>query len=98
LAGEGIVDSVLGASTAGGALKSGYIFLASPLPAGATACTAAAPCNYIHGAAPAAFAGVTATGKREFSSDGTGVIYALLGATVDSTPASTTVAGTPIGN
>jgi type IV pilus assembly protein PilA len=96
LAGDGIVDNVLGANTAGGALKSGYVFLATPIPTNGTPCSAAVPCNYIHGAAPAAFSGVTATGKRKFSSDGTGVIYSI--AAADSTPASTTVAGVAIGN
>ena len=93
LAVTGLVDGVLGAASP--SLKSGYNFQAFPTPAGGGACTAAIPCFYTTAAMPAAFTGVTATGSREFSSDATGVIYAI--AADSSTPAAGT-AGNPIGN
>ena len=92
LAVTGLVDSVLGGAAG---LKSGYNFVATPTPAGGAACTAAAPCYYTTGAAPAAFSGVTATGSRTFSSDATGVIYAIA---ATSSTAPTATAGNPIGN
>src|SRR5687767_1886179 len=64
LAVEGLVDTVLGAS-ATSSLKSGYNFAAFPTGAG----TAASPWFYSTNAMPAEFAGVTATGRRAFSSD-----------------------------
>jgi type IV pilus assembly protein PilA len=91
LAVEGLVDTVLGAS-ATSSLKSGYNFAAFPTGLG----TAASPWFYSTAAMPAEFAGVTATGRRSFTSDATGVIYALSPA-VSSVPAAGT-AGTPIGN
>jgi type IV pilus assembly protein PilA len=93
LAVTGLVDSVLGAASP--SLKSGYNFVATPTPAGGAACTAAVPCYYTTGAAPAAFSGVTATGSRTFSSDATGVIYAIA---ATSSTAPTATAGNPIGN
>lgn len=90
LAGEGLVDTVLGAS-ATSSLKSGYNFAAFPDGDG----LAATPYFYTTAAMPAAFSGVTATGRRAFSSDATGVIYADTAAS--STPAAGT-AGSPIGN
>jgi type IV pilus assembly protein PilA len=91
LATDGLIDTVLGAS-ATSSLKSGYNFGAFPTGAG----TAASPYFYTTDGCPAAFAGVTATGRRAFSSDATGVIYALTLATT-STPTVGT-RGTPIGN
>ena len=78
------------------ALKSGYIFVAIPLPAGGAACTAAVPCSYTTTATPASFGSVTATGSRTFFSDTTGVITAARrGKHHVMTSAS---ASTPIGN
>ena len=90
LQGQGLIDSVL--SAADTTPKSGYLFNATPSGAG----TAASPFSYITGAAPATFSGVTATGTRKFCSDTTGVINAV--AAADSTPASASCSGTPIGN
>lgn len=83
---QGLIDSVLS-----GGLKSGYNFVATPSGAG----TAGSPYFYTTGAAPAAFSGVTATGTRTFSSDATGVIYAI---TATSATPPTATAGDPIGN
>jgi type IV pilus assembly protein PilA len=90
LATDGLIDSVLGRA-AQPSLKSGYNFQAFPTGAG----TAASPYFYTTDGCPAEFAGVTATGRRAFSSDATGVIYAQT-ATV-TVPAIGT-RGTPIGN
>ena len=90
LAAEGLVDSVLGAS-ATSSPKSGYNFAAFPTGDGSPG----DPWFYTTNACPAEFAGVTATGRRAFSSDATGVIYAIA-ATTD-VPAVGT-AGSPIGN
>ncbi len=86
MATQGLIDTVL----ASGA-KSGYNFAATPTGTGA----AATPWFYTTGAAPQAFSGVTATGTRTFSSDATGVIYAIA---ATSSTAPTATAGTPIGN
>ena len=88
LAAEGLVDTVLGGATG---VKSGYGFVATPTGTG----TAADPWFYTSGAAPQTFSGVTATGTRTFSSDATGVIYAI--AATSATPPTAT-AGSPIGN
>ncbi len=88
LQGQGLVDEVLG-----GGVKSGYNFAVT---ATGNATTPATPPAYISGAAPVVHSGVTATGTRSFSSDGTGVIYAI--AATGSTAATTATAGTPIGN
>ena len=90
LNGQGLIDSVL--SAAGTTPKSGYLFNATPGGTGA----AGAPYVYVTGSAPAAYSGVTATGTRKFCSDATGVINAI--AATDSTPASSSCSGTPIGN
>jgi type IV pilus assembly protein PilA len=87
---DGLVDTVLGAS-ATSSLKSGYNFAATPTGAG----TAASPYYYVTGASPANFTGVTATGTRMFSSDSTGVIYAIA---ATQTAPQTTTSGSPIGN
>jgi type IV pilus assembly protein PilA len=84
---QGLVDTVLGSGK-----KSGYNFDVNP--AGTTTDPADPP-RYVSGAAPEVYSGVTATGTREFSSDGTGVIYAQA---ATSTTAPTVTAGTPIGN
>ena len=86
IATQGLIDSVLGNGA-----KSGYGFVATPTGTG----TAADPWFYTTGAAPQAFSGVTATGTRTFSSDATGVIYAI---TATSATPPTATAGTPIGN
>jgi type IV pilus assembly protein PilA len=87
---DGLVDTVLGA-TPQPALKSGYNVQAFPTGSG----TPAAPYYYTTDACPAEFAGVSATGRRAFSSDATGVIYAITATT--KVPAVGT-RGTPIGN
>ena len=87
LAGQGLVDGVLG-SAAG--TKSGYSFVATPSGAG----TAADPYLYLSTATPQAVGGVTATGTRNFASDPTGVIYSGAGSTTPMAAAT----GTAIGN
>ena len=86
LQGQGLVDSVLG-----GGVKSGYGFAVAPA---GLATDPNDPPVYVSGAAPVVFSGVTATGTRQFSSDGTGVIYSE--AATSATPPSAT-SGTPIG-
>ncbi|MGI8919918.1 MAG: prepilin-type N-terminal cleavage/methylation domain-containing protein [Pyrinomonadaceae bacterium] len=86
LAGQGLVDSVLGGATG----KSGYSFVSTPSGTG----TAADPWLYLSTASPQAVGGVTATGTRNFASDPTGVIYSAAG----STSAMTAATGTAIGN
>ena len=83
LAGQGLIDSVLGSGT-----KSGYNFAAAPGTSGTANV-------YVTGAAPSSISAGTATGTRQFSSDTTGVIYA---ATASSTTAPAATGGTPIGN
>ncbi len=90
LQGQGLIDSVLAGADV--TPKSGYLFNATPSGAG----TAASPFAYVTGSAPAQYTGVTATGTRKFCSDSSGVINAV--AAADSTPASASCAGTPIGN
>ncbi len=93
LAGQGLVDTVLGGCAAGSDCpKSGYYFAANP---GGGTTDPTDPPTYVTGAAPQVNSGVTATGTREFSSDATGVIYAQ---TATGTTAPTATAGTPIGN
>ena len=87
LAGQGLVDSVLGSASG---VKSGYGFASTPSGAG----TAASPYLYLSTATPQSVGSVTATGTRNFASDPTGVIYAGAGST---TPLSAAT-GTPIGN
>ena len=87
LAGQGLVDSVLGGATGN---KSGYTFASTPSGAG----TAADPYLYLSTATPQSVGSLTATGTRNFASDPTGVIYAGTGST---TPLSSAT-GTPIGN
>jgi type IV pilus assembly protein PilA len=92
LAGQGLVDTVLGGCAAGTDCgKSGYNFRATPTGTG----TGADPFLYVTGSSPQVFSGVTATGTRTFSSDATGVIYAIA-ATASAAPTAT--AGNPIGN
>ena len=90
LNGQGLIDSVL--ASADVTPKSGYLFNATPSGAG----SAASPFAYVTGTAPAQYSGVTATGTRKFCSDTSGVVNAVTAA--DSTPASASCAGTPIGN
>ena len=87
LAGQGLVDSVLGGAAG---TKSGYAFASTPSGTG----TAADPWLYLSTATPQAVGGVTATGTRNFASDPTGVIYSAAG----STTAMTAATGTAIGN
>ena len=87
LAGQGLVDTVLGSATG---VKSGYGFAATPSGAG----TAADPYLYLSTATPQTVGGVTATGTRNFASDPTGVIYTAAG----STTAMSAATGTAIGN
>ena len=88
LAGQGLVDTVLGSATG---VKSGYGFVATPSGTG----TAADPYLYLSTATPQAVGSVTATGTRKFASDPTGVIYST--AASDTTPMSAAT-GTAIGN
>ena len=88
LAGQGLVDGVLGGAAG---VKSGYSFVSTPSGAG----TAADPYLYLSTASPQAVGGVTATGTRRFASDATGVIYAE--AAPDTDP-MTAASGSPIGN
>jgi type IV pilus assembly protein PilA len=88
LAGQQLVDSVLGSSTG---LKSGYNFQATATGTGA----AASPYAYTSTASPQAVGGVTATGTRNFFSDTTGVIYSGQPASV--TPMTAASSSTPIG-
>jgi len=90
LNGQGLIDSVLAGADV--TPKSGYLFNATPSGAG----TAASPFAYVTGTAPAQYSGVTATGTRKFCSDTAGVVNAVTAA--DSTPASASCTGTPIGN
>ena len=88
LAGQGLVDSVLGGT---GGNKSGYTFVA-------TASGTAAPDDpwtYLSTATPQLVGSVTATGTRRFASDPTGVIYAEA---APDTTAMAAASGTPIGN
>ena len=91
LAGQQLVDSVLGSTGASAGAKSGYTFLATPTGSG----TAAAPWLYVTGAAPQSYTGITATGTRTFTSDATGVIYYY---TATSATPPTVTSGSPIGN
>ena len=88
LAGQGLVDGVLGAAAG---TKSGYTFASTPSGTG----TAADPYLYLSTATPQAVGGVTATGTRKFASDPTGVIYT---ATASDTTAMSAATGTAIGN
>lgn len=92
LAGQGLIDTVLGCTGGGDCPKSGYNFNATP---GGDPTDPTDPPTYVTGAAPQVMSGVTATGTREFSSDATGVIYAQ---TATATTAPTATAGNPIGN
>jgi type IV pilus assembly protein PilA len=83
LAGQGLIDQVLGSSS-----KSGYNFAATPSVIGTLNV-------YVTGAAPSSISVGTATGTRQFASDTTGVIYAAL---ASSTLAPTVTSGTPLGN
>jgi prepilin-type N-terminal cleavage/methylation domain-containing protein len=82
LQGQGLIDTVLG-----GTSKSGYAFLATPSGS-------AGSYTYVTGAAPTSVSAGTATGTRKFSSDPTGVIYAL---SASDTTVPTTTTGTAIG-
>ena len=88
LAGQGLVDGVLGAAAG---TKSGYTFVSTPSGTG----TAADPYLYLSTATPQAVGGVTATGTRKFASDPTGVIYTAAAA---DTTAMGSATGTAIGN
>jgi type IV pilus assembly protein PilA len=98
LAGDSLVDTVLGFSPmpAAGNLKSGYNFIATPLPAGDADCTAAVPCSYTTTATPASVGTVTATGTRKFFSETTGVITAQQATDLVAMTAASV--STPIGN
>jgi len=84
-----LIDSSLAASTA--TAKSGYLYLMTPLAAGA-----GTPPNYIGGSYPAGTSGITQTGTRRFLTDAAGVIY--FDTTLGAPPTTGTASGTGIGN
>ena len=84
LVSQNLVDSVLG-----GGVKSGYNFTTGTDPV-------ASSTDFVIGAAPVTFSGVTATGTREFCIDQSGVLSAKTAAA--STVATSCSGFTPVGN
>jgi type IV pilus assembly protein PilA len=70
LATAGILDSVLGASTSGGAIKSGYVFNCTPV-----ASSSGNPAQFAANGAPVTATGLTATGTRSFGIATEGVMF-----------------------
>ena len=86
-----LIDAALAGATAANSAKSGYIYLVTPLAAGA-----GTPASYIGGAYPSGTSGITQTGTRRFLSDVSGVIY--YDNTLSAPPTTGTATGTALGN
>jgi len=86
-----LIGTALSAATPAANAKSGYIYLMTPLAAGA-----GAPANYIGGNYPSGASGMTQTGTRRFLTDASGVIY--FDTTLSAPPTSGAATGTAIGN
>jgi prepilin-type N-terminal cleavage/methylation domain-containing protein len=93
LRGQRLIDSVLaGATIAGpGTAKSGYLFVASPLAA-----TATAPVGFDAGCQPSVHTttnAVTGTGTRSFATSEVGVVYVTTASTVPALDRDTRAGG-----